>query len=500
MNARKPNVLFLLTDQHNAHVAGFAGNEIVNTENLDRLASQSVQFDAAYCQSPICTASRISLWTGLLTHHCGGWNNSMPIFPELQTVPEHFGKHGYATCGVGKMHTGGDRPMNGFQKRPYGDLIPNARCSHQPDPIQSMVNNYWTNHQKGRFCYAGPSEIPESMIQDNVVTLESLAFIHEHGKDNPDKPWFLCASYQRPHHPLTAPKRYFDKYWPDGPELSPLPNGYPSEIHPHDKFIVDDFNLMDFSDEEKRRGLAGYYACVDFVDDCIGELIDELESNGILDNTIIIYTSDHGDLASEHGLWWKRSYYEGSSRSPLLIKLPEMKQNLKVDTPVELLDLFPTLCELCELPVPEGLHGESLAPLMDETETRDRRKKFARSQYLQRPETGFRMIRTPRWKYVEFMADGSPPVLFDMVSDPGETENVAGLAENSDIVEELRKRLWEDGETWESLVARRESDTDRAGELKRVHADCGPNQFSLGDGTIVDSEYMLYKHILESDE
>ena len=490
----RPNVLFLLSDQHNPHIVGFAGNRIIRTQNLDRLAAESAQFDAAYCQFPLCTPSRISMWTGLLPHRCSAWSNNYPILPGLTTIPGHFGDHGYATCGVGKMHEGGERPMNGFQVRPYGDLRPNPYSCHQPDPLHTIKNHIWTNHKIGHFPFAGPSEIPNSLLQDNVVTRESLAFILDHQQQHPDQPWFLCASYQRPHHPLTAPACYFRHYWPDGPALSPLPTGYPDSIHPHDRFIVDDYHLAEFSREDLRRGLAAYYASVDFMDDCAGDLLSGLEREGLLDNTIIIYTSDHGDLESEHGLWWKRSYYDGSARVPVLLRVPGGNPQ-RVSAPVELLDLFPTLCELCDLPVPEGLDGESLLPLIRADASSPHRKDFARSEHIARMETTFRMIRTSQWKYVEFPE--YPPVLFDMKHDPDEEHNLAASPECAAVVAELHQRLWEDGQSWESLNQQREADRERLEGERHVCEDCSPNQYCLANGEIVNADAMLYERILK---
>ena len=490
----KPNVLFLISDQHNPHVAGFAGNRIVRTQNLDRLAAESVQFDAAYCQVPLCTPSRISMWTGRLAHRRSGWANNVPIPPEFLTIPEHFAEHGYTTCGVGKMHVSGERPMNGFQFRPYGDLKPNCFCGHQPDPLKTAVDNAWTKHAVGRLSFAGETEIPESLLQDNIVTRESLAFIVDHTEKRLDQPWFVCASYQRPHHPLTAPGRYIRRYWPDGPDLSPLPDGYPDDLHPHDKFIVDDFNLAKVSEEERRRGLAAYYASVDFVDDCIGDLLDGLKQEGLLDDTIVIYTTDHGDLASEHGLWWKRSYYDGSAGVPLLIRAPGNAPG-RVPQVAELLDLFPTLCELCGLPVPEHLDGESLVPLIARDAGGRRKKDFARTEYIARAETTFRMLRTPKWKYVEFPE--YPPVLFNMENDPDEQRNLAGLSEHSAVMAELHARLWHDGESWESLSAKKEAARERKARELAVDRDSTPNQYALPNGTVVDAEGMLYGGVLE---
>ena len=488
---QKPNVLFLLSDQHNRNIAGFAGNRIVQTPNLDRLASESVQFDAAYCQFPLCTPSRISMWTGVLPYRARALSNYAPIPPEFVTIPEHFEKHGYVTCGVGKMHAGGVRPMNGFQFRPYGDLIPNCFCGHQPDPIETAKDQAWTRHDIGHFPFAGASEIPESLLQESVVTKESLAFIKAHCEG----PWFVCAGYSRPHHPLTAPERCFRRYWPDGPELSPLPDGFPDRIHPHDRFIADDYRLAEFSEEARRRGLAAYYASVDFMDDCIGDLIAGLEREGLLENTIVVYTSDHGDLASEHGLWWKRSYYDGSTGVPLLIRAPG-DLHVRVGDVVELLDIFPTLCDLCGLPTPDGLDGETLMPFCGSTGTR--RKDFARSDHICRPETVFRMIRTPKWKYVEFPE--YPPVLFDMERDPNEERNLAASPEFAEVVSELHERLWRDGESLESLIASRQAAREQAAKEFPVRTDRTPNQYALPNGEIVDAEGALYAPFLSRGE
>ncbi len=467
----KPNVLFLISDQHNRRVAGFAGDRAVSTPNLDRLASESMRFRNAYCQCPLCTPSRISMWTGRLPHRAGAWKNNLPIVD--RTIPEHFAEHGYVTCGIGKMHVGGERPMNGFQFRPYGDLKPNGFCGHQPDPAWTARGHQWTDHKVGHFPFAGPSEIPEDQLQDRIVTRESLDFIREHA----DRPWFVCASYSRPHHPLTTPARFWERYWPDGPKLHPWPKGFPDEMHPHDRFIVEDYGLARFSEQDRRRGLAAYYASVSFLDDCIGELLSEL--GGLLDNTIIVYTSDHGDMASEHGLWWKRTYYEGSVGVPLLIRVPG-RASCEKGCLVELLDLFPTLSDLCGFPIPDDLDGESLIG--------GRTKEFIRSEHIARVETTFRIVRTAEWKYVEFPE--YPPVLFDMVSDPCEERNLAG------VEADLHELLWRDGESWESLYATRKADLERATQGRLTYEGVTPNQYALPDGSIVDAETALYSEYL----
>lgn len=230
----------------------------------------------------------------------------------------------------------------------------------------------------------------------------------------------------------------------------------------------------------------------------MGELVNRLEREGLLANTIVIYLSDHGDLASEHGLWWKRSYYEGSARVPLLLRLPGGKRrNRRISHPVELVDLFPTLCELAGLPIPEGLDGESMVPLLD-PKTRGRRKKdFARSEHFAPTPSAFRMLRTPRWKYVEFPE--FPPVLFDMANDPEEKRNLAGLAEFRQTVEELHARLWDDGESWASLDEKKQADIERAKREHPPEKRAAPNQYALPNGEIVDADGMLYAQFLKSE-
>jgi len=483
--AQRPNILMIMTDQHSPHISGFGGNEVVNTRALDGLASQSICFDAAYCQTPLCVPCRMSVLTGKWSSNCSAWDNSSIIFPEHTTLPGWLSEHGYETGLVGKMHFSGTEQMHGFQHRPYGDLVKSRFPSHQPDPPETS-DGRWNNHAVGRFPFAGPTAIPESLLMDAVVTTESLSWLLEFVDTNPDSPWFFSASYPRPHFPLTAPGRYFRRYLNRNLEMPELPPGYPDSLHPHDKFIVDDFNLVKFSEEEQVRALAGYYACVDFVDDCIGNLLEGLQRAGCLDNTYVVYVSDHGDMAGEHGLWWKRTYYEASARVPFLVSGPGISAGSTCATPVELVDLFPTFCDWAEIETPEGLDGESLVPLL---EGKERKKRIARSELLgEKEETQFRMVRDERWKYVEFPS--SPPRLFDMIEDPDETQDLIQDSSCEAPIEMFSKTLAETG-TFESLSERRTLDRERAGRAPVVGE--GAVQYRLVDGRVVDGDGMLYQ-------
>ena len=485
--ADKPNILLIQTDQHNPHIAGYAGDSIVRTANLDGLAEDGTSFDAAYCQTPLCSPSRLSLLTGCWVSNCGGWSNGAVRDPNQETIPSWLSKQGYTTATVGKMHIAGGDQTHGYQHRPYGDLVPCNYPAHQPDPPGSWKDGHWNNHAVGRFPFAGSMEIPESLTMDQVVTTESLAWLLEFADASPGSPWFFHASYSRPHFPLTAPGRYVRRYLDSELKAPPLPPGFPDGLHPHDRFTVDDFNLLKFSHEEHRRAVACYYACVDYVDDCIGGLIDGLRREGRLDNTYIVYTSDHGDMAGEHGLWWKRSYYEASARVPLLVTGPGITRRCD-SSPVELVDLFPTFCDWAGVDAPEGLDGESLKSLL-EGQPEGRGKAYARSEMLGPSEsTQFRMVRDERWKYAEF--PDSAPRLFDLVNDPEEVNDLAGAPPPDAPIDKLKAEIGRSG-TWEEINQRREADLAALQKSKDPPIR-GAVQYRLSDGRVIDGDGALY--------
>ena len=491
--ARRPNILLILTDQHSPHIAGFAGNRHIDTQALDSLAARSMIFDSAYCQSPLCVPSRMSLWSGKVPHRISAWANQSVLSPEHMTIPRWLAQHGYATASAGKMHFRGKDQMQGFQHRPYGDLVESAVTCHQPDPPET-ADGRSTNHAIGRFPFAGPSAIPEGLHADTLVTVESLAWLLEYADRHPDQPWFFCASYFRPHFPLTAPGRYVRKYLERDLPRPPLPDGYPDSVHPHDRFIIDDFGLTRFSDEEHQLALASYYAALDYVDDRIGELIAGLAQAGCLDNTYIVYTSDHGDMAGEHGLWWKRTYYESSAGVPLLIAGPDIEPNC-IESPVELVDLFPTVCDWARIDTPSDLDGESLLAFLTDQPDK-RRKHTARSELLGgNLQTRFRMVRDARWKVVDFPI--GPPRLFDMTNDPDESTDLIEPPPADAPVAALKAMLNENG-TWETLEAQHQTAQANL-EVIEIRGKSAV-QFRLADGRVIDADDHLYDGMSLTDE
>ena len=488
--ADRPNILLLVSDEHNASVAGYAGDGLVRTPALDSIAERGVVFEDAYCQSPVCTPSRMSFLTGKYVSSISCWNNHWVLFPEHQTVAQRFTEAGYETCLVGKMHYGGRDQFHGFAHRPYGDF--RHGLGHQPDPIDMFPNS-------GGVVHACASQIPESLQQETVVTVESAAFVSEHLAHNPDKPWFLCASYCKPHAPLAVPSRYMNRYLGEVPPVR-LEDDDEAGRHPYVRRQRENYGLLDLTEEQIDKARAAYWGAVEFLDDCIGSLLWRLESAGALENTIIVYISDHGDLIGNHGLWWKANYYEQANRVPFLLAGPGVTGGLRRQALVALVDLYPTLCGLCGLDPPRGIDGVDLAPLLSEGPVSDAPRDHIISEYygmgmLTQPyHTGsrgdsMRMIRTKRYKYVN--AHDLDPLLFDLRDDPREFRNRADDPELQGVVAELSARL-NAGFSWEATLERIDADRERSKEFMSGLKPSTPNQYRLPDGRMFDAEGDLY--------
>ncbi len=490
----RPNILLIMTDQHNPRISGFAGDDVVYTQHLDQLAACSVQFDTAICASPCCTPSRMSMLCGKDVHHCSAWNNHWVIFPEHKTWPQQFADHGYRTCLVGKMHFGGRDQMQGFQSRPYGDL--RHGLGHQPDPIDLFPAYHGPTQ-------VGATEIPESLLQENVVTRETIAWVLEQKDALPDTSWFCCASYARPHSPYTAPGRYIRRYRDKVPAIE-LPDDLKEQLDPFSRHHYNAEPGRDLTAEESLRAREAYYACVDFVDDCIGELFAALNAAGALDNTIVIYTSDHGDMVGRHGLWGKCVPYDESIRVPLLVTGPGVREgHHRVRQPISLIDLYPTTCALAGIDAPEGLDGVDCSSLLADPAGEAQPRVHATSTYLtyavkakgawslpdNTPAAAMRAICDREWKYVEI--EQAEPLLFDLQNDPDETTNLADRPEHAKRCARMRRAAM-DGFDWQQVREQLERDRERVKQFASGRKPTTPNQYLLTDGRMFDAEASLY--------
>jgi choline-sulfatase len=493
MNER-PNILFLLSDEHSfrcfSRLDPAREGEPVRTPAFDSLAASATVFEQTYCQVPLCTPSRICLLTGRETHRCGAWDNQSVLKPGIPTLPGAFAEAGYETCLIGKMHLGGDRQFCGFQHRPYGDLT--GKAGHQADPLSSERRHL--DNMRGRTANAGITEIPESLLQEQDVAGETISFLREHRHARPDRPWFLCASFSRPHFPLTAPRRHFERYWPEGVTPPKVGREGDTTEHPMTVGMAKHFKTEAIGVEETMRARAAYFACVDYLDEVIGDLLATLERDGLLENTIVVYTSDHGELAGEHGLWWKQSWHEASARVPWFIQLPEQRAGRSspgsITAPVSLADLFPTLCGLAGVSAPDDLDGADLSKSVHSGTEPDRGPVFS-DKLLPNWGAGteFRMVREGRYKYVGFR--DAPELLFDLDADPLEQKNLAAGNEESEALIHLRRTVARTMD-FDAAEAERLRDKEESEEyLLKIPRGTG-NAYLLPDGRLISAETTLY--------
>ncbi len=495
---KQPNILFLLSDEHShrfmGHVPRAAGGEEADTPTFDRLASEGTVFTDAYCQMPLCTPSRISLLTGLEVRRSGAWTNCSVLRPELPTMARSFADAGYETCLVGKMHLGGTQQFVGFKHRPYGDLT--GKCGHQREPIGPDDGALDTMRRRTAKA-VGVTEIPESLIQDEVVAQETVSWLREQDAASPDQPWFLCASFSRPHFPLTAPKRHIDRYPPDAISEPMVPASGDAYDHPMSAGMRKGFKADDIDHDEMMKARASYFACVSYIDEVIGDLLVRLEAAGLLEDTIIVYTTDHGEMAGEHGVWWKNGWYEACTRVPLIFSMPDQRRGdsaaNRCETPVALLDLHPTLCSMAGVDHPDDLDGSDLSGAIAGGDAPERPIFCDNLTPRWGEGTEFRSIRWRRWKYVVFR--DCDALMFDLESDPSEqanllTEDLTGDA--ADARSYLEKIA---AESIDFNEAERER-TDRDGSLPDDYRQKLPpstgNLYLMPSGQLVNADTVLY--------
>lgn len=495
---KRPNILFLLSDEHSFRFLSSRkiedGGEPCQTPTLDRLAEKGVNFDTAYCHAPVCITSRMSLLTGRYISHCPA------IWPDTVTLASHFGANGYATAAVGKMHLAGSRQFVGFDARPYGDFTAPSPA-HQKDPL-FLPGNRDHIFMPSVIDDAGLSDIPESLLQEQMVVRESMAWLREHHHRSPDQPWLLYASFAHPHFPMNAPRRFFERYHPDGVTSPKVGKQGDAHNHPAMRGALraeaaesQGHPMEEISQAQTQRARAAYFACVDHLDEIIGDFLALLDRDGLLDNTIIVYTSDHGELAGEHGLWFKRTWHEASTRIPLIISLPDHRTGrlspARIPDPVSLVDLFPTLCGLTAISIPPDLDGLNLSPAIQGQACPDLQRRpgviVEQLERFNQPGTEYRMIRSPQYKYVAF--NRCPHLAYDLIADPDEQHNLLATGnQNHPELQRLGDFLLDKFDFEASLGY---LEQQRGAFNRQYPARISPhtsNQILRGDGMLVEAD------------
>lgn len=490
MAENPPNILFLLSDEHSyramGHLDPAADGEPVDTPTFDSLAAAGTRLNNTYCQVPLCTPSRLCMLTGMNPMQSGGWSNGAMIAEDRPTMASLLADAGYETCLVGKMHLGGDRQFAGFHHRPYGDLT--GETGHQWEPLHRSGGK----SLRDRTLDAGVTEIPESQLQEQIVARESLAFLREHHAAKPNQPWFVCASFSRPHFPLTAPRRWMDRYWPDGVTPPKIGREGDTADHPMTRGMIKGFRTDEINDRESLYARAAYFACVSYLDELIGDMLACMHRDGLLDNTIVVYTSDHGELMGEHGVWWKNSWHEGAARVPLLVQTTEQRRGEQpaatVNTPVSLADLLPTFCGFADVKPPDDLDGIDLGHAIAKGVEPERPPVWLTNPQPRWGEGSEHVVvRESDWKYVRFRGM-QPNLLFNLADDPLEQRNLV----EAEPTRAAAMRAWAD-QQWDFDAA--EAACDRHMSLSKERAMKLPRAGNLYHdihGRYVDAELSLY--------
>ena len=472
---KKPNILFISVDDLKPTIGSF-GDDFAVTPNIDKLSETSTVFLNNHTQLAICAASRVSFLTGLRPDKTKVWDlktKMRDVNPDVLTLPEHFKNNGYQTIGVGKIYD--PRAVDGGRDRrswsvpfvtqnqlifPDGYSFPSGgfyqgkenravRAKLRQEAIDKGVNNL-NKYESERFKppYEN-ADVPDGAYMDGAIANRAVELLDQ--MDN-TKPFFLAVGFLRPHLPFNAPTKYWNLYKEEEIQLAefqtksknPVDIAYKGgwEINtykaPGIEYIENDEGLLILPDDIQRKLIHGYYAATSYIDAQIGLVLKKLKEKGLDKNTIIVLWGDHGFHLGDHSQWTKHTNFEQSTRSPLLIKDPRINKTINVDSPTEFIDVFPTLCELAKLEIPEELDGISLKPQILGEQTTS--KIFAVSQYPRHGNIMGYSFRTKRHRYTVwvnnkksfepiYIEDIYAEELYDYTNDPLETENIIDNSE-----------------------------------------------------------------------
>ena len=439
---KRPNVLWICADDHAAYVTACYGNKIVRTPNIDRLAAGGVRFDRAYCASPVCTASRQAFLTGRYPRSIGVTQLSTPLPESELTLAEMLRDAGYETAAIGKMHFNSDL-RHGFNVRADS---PEHRKWLAAKPRAAVPNGVevlgpWKPFKDPAHVWLNARALPRAMDADMDATYfagraaEFLSGARE-------RPFFLMVSFTQPHSPFNFPVEFAGKYQArqfSAPAVDPSDDSRIPEV------------FRDLTDEQKRGIAAAYYTAIEYVDSKVGQVLDALERSGQADNTLVIYTGDHGYMLGQHGRFEKHCGYEPAIRAPLIIRPPgAARAGGASPALVNLIDVVPTVLDAAGVRVPANVQGRSLTTVLREPATHHRDGVFV--EYSENEEA---YLVTERWKFIygtgkrlrqDGYETGSPPpgrtvMLFDLKGDPEERINLAGRPEHAERVAGFTSQL-----------------------------------------------------------
>ncbi|KAF5862273.1 hypothetical protein ETB97_011886 [Aspergillus alliaceus] len=435
MATKKPNILYIMADQMAAPLLAFHDKDSpIKTPNLNRLAEEGVVFDSAYCNSPLCAPSRFVMVTGQLPSKIGAYDNAADLPADIPTYAHYLRREGYHTALAGKMHFCGPDQLHGYEQRLTSDIYPGdygwSVNWDEPD-----IRPDWY-HNMSSVMEAGPVVRTNQLDFDEEVMYKSTQYLYNHVRQRTDQPFCLTVSLTHPHDPYAMTKEFWDLY--EGVDI-PLPkNGAipQDQQDPHSQRVMKCIDLWgkEMPEERIKAARRAYYAACTYVDTNVGKLLKVLDDCGLTDDTIVVFTGDHGDMLGERGLWYKMVWYENSARVPMIMHAPKRFAPKRISQNVSTMDLLPTFVDLVgaqliqELP----MDGVSLLPYL--TGEDGLKTDTVLGEYMaEGTQSPVVMIRRGRWKFVYSLID--PPMLFDVEADPEEKVNLAaGLVVPAQVV------------------------------------------------------------------
>jgi choline-sulfatase len=432
------NLLFIMSDEHSRRILGCYGHPMVRTPNLDRLAARGVRFTDAYCNSPICVPSRASFHTGRYPHQIRFWDNAMPYDGSVPSWGHRLTEAGHRATSIGKLHFRSTEDNNGFSE----EIMPLHVVDGVGDPLGMIRRPLPVRKAALKMAHDAGCGDSDYQRYDDKIAMAAEQWLRERHKTSEHKPWVLFVSFVCPHFPLIARKEWYSVY-PE--EDVPRPALYAPTERPDHPYVLAlrECQVFDksFDDQRLRKAIAAYFGLVSFIDHQVGRLMGVLEQTGLIDETRIIYTSDHGDNLGTRGLWGKSTMYEESAGIPMIMAGPEVPQGIVCQEPISLVDCFPTILDCVGLQRHAAgitLPGSSLFEIVRGPAPR----RIVMSEYhASGAATGAFMIRKGQFKFIYYV--GMRPQLFDLRADPQETRDLAQDQGYSGVVKDYEAALRE---------------------------------------------------------
>lgn len=447
----KPNILLIMADQLIPFLTGAYGHDVVQTPNLDRLSEEGITFDAAYSPCPVCAPARAGMLTGRYSSNIGAFDNAATFSSEEPTIPHYLSLAGYDTVLAGKMHFVGADQLHGYSRRFTTNVYPAdfawvpVRGTEHPSERSHALNYVGEAVHVGRWSQflSGDDETHFRSIE--YLRAKKIQKTEAGSKSGAEAPFFLTVSYHHPHEPFWPPQEFWSLYEDADIDIPEFPENLEDTYSTLDRWL-NVYHGIRKADrlrdpDSLRRVRRAYYALVTYVDHKVGELLDALEETGFAENTVVIFTSDHGDMLGERGMVQKRAFYEWSSRVPMILRFPERRgAGQRISAPANLVDLLPTILDIANVPEADRLKTDG-ASLLDLIPAPDMEGRYTFSEYhSQGSHAPCFMVREGKYKYVYI--HGYESQLFDLEADPDEWNNLVGDPEYAEIEVHLKKLIF----------------------------------------------------------